>query len=81
MSENRSSLRCAQSEALVFIEVIPLCQIDSYEAVRPEDVILCCAAYAAGVEQPTGGLPARCATIMPCVKAASLMEEVGHVVF
>ena len=73
---------CAQAEALVIIEAVPLCCIDPLGAAGfGAAALAACSAFASAPDGLGAGLPVRVATVMPCAQALSLAEEVGHVVF
>ena len=72
---------CVEAEALVIIEAVPLCCVDSFDMSAPEVMQAACPASSSESKSFGGGLPARCATIMPCAQALSLVEGVGHVFF
>lgn len=72
---------CAQADALVIIEAVPLCCIDPLGAASLEATVTACSVASSESGTFGAGLPARSATIMPCAQALSLVEEVGHVVF
>lgn len=77
MFDARRGTCCVQSEALVLVEVMPLCCIDPLEAAA-----LAMQVEAVADPDPSSvGLPMRCAAVMPCAMALAFAEEVGDVVF
>ena len=91
MSGNGSVSFCAQPGALVVIAALPLCQLrdtlDSMEYQLFEGGFIP-AGYGAesacdwpDIDQVlSGAFPLRCACVMDCADAVSLVQEVGHVV-
>jgi hypothetical protein len=77
MLDVRRGMCCVESEALVLVEVMPLCCIDPLEAAALAMQI----EAAADSDLSSFGLPVRCAAVMPCATALAFAEEVGDVVF
>lgn len=77
MLDVRRGMCCVESEALVLVEVMPLCCIDPLEAA----VLAMRVEAAADSDLSSIGLPVRCAAVMPCATAFALAEGVGDVVF
>lgn len=77
---------CSHADALVVVEVFPLCRVDAYEralsaAVAAEGVANApnsTADNAGGVAIDNQLLPLCCIAALPCSVACSLLKEVGH---
>ncbi len=65
---------CVQSETLVLVEAMPLCRVDPKEALEIAKLL-------SRESSNHGGLPARCAAVMPCPEALKLIQGVGYVSF
>ncbi len=81
MSDSRSESCCALPETLVVVQAVPLCCIDVLEPAVLESIVRDCLLLSSEEALPADGLPLRCATVMSCDAAVSLMQEVGHVCF
>ena len=84
MSGNGSASCCAQPGALVVIAALPLCQFIpvGYDGEGAHDwPDLDHLEYGSALDRVLpGAFPLRCACVMDCADAVSLVQEVGHVV-
>lgn len=79
MLESRNTFCCDQPQALVMIEVLPLCFLDTEEGASAAfSLAQALASQERGSADPTG-MPLRCVAAMPCVDALALAKEAGHV--
>lgn len=82
MSESFPAIAlCPHAEALVVIEVLPLCSLDSPEGAHRAAAV---ARELVSLEprDPAGlceGRPLRCIAAVSCEDALALVEEAGHV--
>ena len=80
MSESFPAIAlCPHAEALVVIEVLPLCSLDSPEGARravAQELVSLEPRDPAGLCE---GRPLRCIAAVSCEDALALVEEAGHV--
>lgn len=70
---------CSRPEALVVIDVVPLCALDTPEGSL---IVLSAAQSLAEPCDPAdvrSGRPVRCVAALSCDEALALMKEAGHV--
>lgn len=79
MFESQNVACCDQPQALVLIEALPLCFLDTEEGAAMAASVAEAVASCLAPDAATAGVPLRCITSMTCADAIAFVKEAGNV--